>query len=49
LIAGQAQLNLAAAPGPLSLSKGDGVGLTAGDATLTSSAEGTDVLLFAMA
>ena len=49
LIAGQAQLNLAGGSAPLPLAEGDGVGLPAGEATLTSRAEGTDVLLFAMA
>jgi len=49
LIAGQAQLNLAGGSAPLTLSEGDGVGLPAGAATLTSRAKGTDVLLFAMA
>jgi redox-sensitive bicupin YhaK (pirin superfamily) len=49
LIAGRAQLDLAGRSAPLTLAEGDGVGLLAGEATLTSRAEGTDVLLFAMA
>ena len=57
LIAGQAELHLDAAAGPLTLNQGDGVGLTpeihaalaAGKASVSSSAAGTDLLLFALA